>query len=79
MDCKSKLKPTRCTISKQQTWFKFTLPSSNQRRCYSDSQTCGGCFANTLLPGAHLRTKQLQACCAHFPGSSFDQSSSSWI
>jgi len=29
--------------------------------------------------GAHLRTKQLRACCAHFPESSFDQSSSAWI
>jgi len=26
--------------------------------------------------GAHLRTKQLRACCAHFPESSFDHSSS---
>jgi len=40
MNCKTKLIliPTRCTISKQQTWFKFTLSSSNQRSRYSDSQ-----------------------------------------
>ena len=31
MDCKTKLKPTR-TISKQQTWFKFTLASTNQKQ-----------------------------------------------
>jgi len=28
--------------------------------------------------GAHLRTKQLRACCAHFPESSFDHSVGSW-
>jgi len=43
MDCKTKLKPTRCTISKLQTWFKFNHASSNQRRRYNDSQTQGGC------------------------------------
>jgi len=26
--------------------------------------------------GAHWRTKQLRACCAHFPESSFDDSTS---
>jgi len=29
--------------------------------------------------GAHLRTKQVRACCAHFPESSFDHSSSWWF
>jgi len=48
------LKPTRYTISKLQTLFKFNHASSNQRRRYSDSHTWGGCFANTLLPGSSL-------------------------
>jgi len=39
MDWKTKLKPTRCTISKLQTWFKFNHASSNQRRRYNDCQT----------------------------------------
>jgi len=29
--------------------------------------------------GAHLRTNQLRACCAHFPESSFDHLSSRWF
>jgi len=36
---KTKIKLTQCIISKQQTWFKFTLASSNQRRPFSDCQT----------------------------------------
>ena len=41
-------KPTRCTISKLQTWFQFNHASSNQRRRYNVSQTQGDCFAKTL-------------------------------
>jgi len=29
--------------------------------------------------GAHLRTKQLRVCCAHFPEGSCDRSSSWWF
>ena len=47
------------------------------------SGTCGLSLRRLLreytYQGARLWTKQLRACCAHFPESSFDQSSSWWI
>jgi len=34
MDCKTKIEPTSGTISKQQTWLKSTLASSNQKQAF---------------------------------------------
>jgi len=72
IDCKPKIKPTRCIISKQQTSFKFTLASSNQKAKASPSRT-------RFYQRARLRTKQIRTCCAHSPENSFDHSSIWWF
>ena len=77
MDCKSKLKPTRC--SKQQTWLNPPLHHPTNAGIIATAKPKATASRTHFYHGAHLRTKQLRACCAQLPESPFDHSSSWWF